>query len=353
MGKAKNRKVNATIKDIAKRLNVSAVTVSKALRGHPDISNRTKRLVEEIAEKIGYTPNFAARILSSRRSKTIGVVVPKIAHSFFASLIESIYDFAFLHDYDVALTVSQENSDREKKHIETLLAMRVDGLIVSVSQQTKDDSVFKRVLDFGVPLLFVDRVRDVNGASKVTVDDEGGAFEATERAIRCGYKKIAHVGGFKHTNIGRDRYAGFVKAMAQHRIEINPEWVTFGGFDEASGYKAFTKLCEKGNVPEFIFAVTYPVALGVYAAISEAGLKIPDNVDLICFGSQDMGDFIKPEISFIDQRTRVLAKTALELMLHHIRDDNFQPQEMKIRTKMVLRDTCVPKKWLGAQASQK
>lgn len=167
------RKTQVTLNDIAKRLNLSRVTVSKVLRGHPDISRETAKKVKRVAEEMGYTPNFAARNLSSRKSNTIGVVVPKIAHFFFSSVIESIYDTAFLNNYDIALTVSQEDSEREKKHIETLLAMRVDGLIVSISQKTRDKSIFRKVLSRGVPLVFMDRVLEIRDTSQVTVDDRG------------------------------------------------------------------------------------------------------------------------------------------------------------------------------------
>ena len=220
-----NRKPHVTLSDIAKQLNVSKVTVSKALRGHPDISRETTKLVKKVAEELGYTPNFAARNLSSRKSNTIGVVVPKIAHFFFSSLIESIYDQAFYNNFDIALTVSQENVERERKHIETLMAMRVDGLIISITQQTKDKTIFEKVVSRDVPLVFMDRVMPVDGTSQVTVDDKGGAIKAIELAIDNGYTKIAHIGGFTEINIGRRRYEGYVEAMKRRGLEIDPDWV--------------------------------------------------------------------------------------------------------------------------------
>ncbi|HUI30501.1 MAG TPA: LacI family DNA-binding transcriptional regulator [Candidatus Acidoferrales bacterium] len=342
------KKTHITLYDIAKRLNVSKVTVSKALRGHPDISRETTKEVKKIAEELGYTPNFAARNLSSQKSNTIGVVVPKIAHFFFSSVIEAIYDAAFNNNYDIALMVSQEDSSREKKHIDTLLAMRVDGIIVSITQQTKDKAIFEKVLSRNVPLVFMDRVVEMKGTSQVTVDDRGGAFNAVEQAIRKGYKKIAHLGGYREINIGKDRYAGFVDAMKQYDLPVNPGWVVFGGFGEDNGYNGFMEFYRTGNMPEFIFAVTYPVALGVYTAAAEVGMKIPDDIDLICFGNSSVSRFIKPEISYVNQPTDVLGKTAVDLVLEHIRDyENYRPKRIQIPTNLVLRETCVKKKGVG------
>lgn len=347
-----SRKPAIKLTDIAARLNVSKVTVSKALRDHPDISRETKKLVRKVAEEMGYTPNIAARNLSSRKSNTIGVVIPKIAHFFFSAVIEAIYDTAFQNNYDIALMVSQEDPEREKKHINTLLAMRVDGIIVSISQHTRDKTIFNKVLSRGVPLAFMDRVLEIKGTSQITVDDKGGAFSAVEQAIKSGYKKIAHIGGFKEINIGRDRYAGFAQAMKQYGLPINPEWVVFEGFGEDNGYNGLMKFYRSGNMPEFIFAVTLPVALGIYSAAAELGIKIPSDIDIICFGNSSMSRF-KPELSYVDQPTDILGKTSVELMLEHIQDEeDYKPRRIQIPTNLVMRETCVKNRRSSATESR-
>lgn len=334
-------KVHITLDDIAKRLNVSRVTVSKALRGHPDISAETTKLVKQVALELGYTPNFMARNLSSKKSFALGVVVPKIAHHFFSSLIESVYDTAFENNYEIILTVSQENAEREIKHIQTLLSMRVDGLIVSISEQTKDYSIFETVKKLGVPLVFVDRVLEVPYFSSVTVDDRGGTYKAIEQAIKIGHTKIGHIGGYQNIYIGRRRYLGYEDAMRHHNLEINPDWVVFGGFGEEDGYNGFMKIYKSGNMPEFVFAVTYPVALGVYAAVDELGLKIPDDIDIMCFGSSLTTRFLSPSLSSVDQPTVELGRKAVELIMDNINNpDAFTPKHIEIPTELILRETC-------------
>jgi len=209
-----NKRVSpAKLEDLAKILGVSKVTISKALRDHSDISDETKIKVKRLAESLGYRPNLNARNLSARKSNIIGIVVPKIAHFFFGSVIEAIYDSAFEKKYESVITVSQEIAARERQHIESLLSMRIDGLIVSITEQTKDYSIFERVIKMNVPMVFIDRVPDIPGVPSVTVDDRGGAFSAVEYFINKGYRNISLVGGHDFINIGKARTQGFFDAM--------------------------------------------------------------------------------------------------------------------------------------------
>lgn len=334
-------KETITLNDIAGRLNVSAVTISKALRNHPDISKKTKELILKTAEEMGYTPNYMARNLSSKKTNTIGLVVPKIAHFFFGSIIESIYDLAFQNDYEIILMVSQENKEKEKKHLQTLLAMRVDGIIISVSQETNDYSIFENIINKNVPLVFIDRIPKLKNINKVFVDDKNGAFIAIEHAIKLGYKKIGHFGGYTQVNIGHQRLLGFEKAMNKYKLPINPKWVFKGGFGDKYGYESFMKLYDENNLPELIFTVTYPVALGIYRAVNELGLKIPNDVDIICFGDAEEQKYLSPALSCIRQPTNLIAQNAMEIMFSHLDDsENREVKSIEVPTELILRGTC-------------
>jgi LacI family transcriptional regulator len=339
------KKFQITLDDIAKKVNVSKVSVSKALRGHPDISAETVERIKQTARELGYIPNFMARNLSSNTSRTIGVVVPKIAHSFFSNVIEAIYDSAMEKGYEIILTVSQENAERELRHIRSLLSMRVDGLIVSVSQQTQDYSIFNEIKKMDIPLTFMDRVIDATGFNCVVADDRGGAFTAVEQAINAGYQKIAHFAGYSHINIGKERLSGYESAMKKYGIPIRPEWIITGGFSEEDGSRGFKQLYDTGELPEAIFAVTFPVALGVYRAVLNCNLKIPDDIDIISFGnSGGLNQLLSPPMSYIEQPTIELGRKALELTIENIRQRNkTAPQTIKLPTKLVLCKTCLNK----------
>jgi LacI family transcriptional regulator len=348
------KRTHITLDDIATRLSVSRVTVSKALRGHSDISQDMTRRVRKIAAELGYSPNIIARSLSSRRSSMIGLVVPKIAHFFFGSVIEGVYNMAFENNYETILTVSLENPERERKHLQTLVSMRVDGIIVSITQTTTDLEIFTSIRKTGTPVLFLDRHPEppLPGFSSVTVDDRGGAFKAVEQAIKVGYRNIACIGGNTHINIGKNRLEGFESAMKQHGLPVRREWLVTGGFDKFAGYNGFMQLHSSGLLPEFIFAMTYPVALGIYEAAKELGLKIPDDVDLICFGDSDVSRVISPALSCVTQPAHELGSKAVELMLKIIAHPEIAgEQHLMLPTEVLLRETCTGKNKVQTQPS--
>lgn len=330
-----------TLKDIAKKLKVSKVTVSKALRDHPDISVEKKDLIKETAQEMGYSPNYLARNLSSRKSNTIGLVVPKIAHHFFATAIETIYSIAFEHGYEIMMAVSQEDAYYEQTHINTLLSMRVDGLLVSITEKTRDLELFNLVKKKNIPLVFFDRVVQGLGFSSVTTDDRNGAYKAVKHAIDAGYTKIAHLAGFDYTNIGKERYAGYEQAMKDHNLPINKEWIIEGGFGEEDGYRGFWKLFKSTTMPEVVFTVTFPVAMGMYTAAEEIGLFIPDDVDVISFGGSAYNRFFSPSMTHLDQPTALLAEKAIMLLIEQIKNpDEHQEEHIKIPGDIIVCQTC-------------
>ncbi|OGV10528.1 MAG: hypothetical protein A2499_08435 [Stygiobacter sp. RIFOXYC12_FULL_38_8] len=331
-----------TLNDIAKKLGVSTITVSKALRGHPDISKATTELIKKTADELGYSPNFMARSLAARKSNTIGVVLPQIDHHFFSSIIDHIYNIAFARQYQVFLTVSHENAEMQKKQIQALLSMRVDGIIISVSQDTTDFEIFETAKKRRVPLVFMDRTPDLADCNTVAVDDMGAAYKAIDHAIKLGYRKIAHFAGHTNINIGRERMLGFHQAMNNHGLEVNPSWVIEGDFGEKSGYDSFMQLYRENNLPDFILSVTYPTAIGIYTAAQEVGLRIPDDIDLICFGNSEVQNFLSPPLSCVNQPTEQLAAKSMNLLIENINNiDNFKNKNIVIDTELILRGTCV------------
>ena len=240
---------------------------------------------------------------------------------------------------------SQENPDREKKHIQTLMAMKVDGIIISISENTVATDIFELVTRRGMPIVFIDRVPKLENVNTVTVDDRGGAFKATELAIKMGYRKIGHFAGYSSINIGRQRLLGFQDAMNKYGIEINPDWVIEGTFGESHGYNSLLKLYGQKNLPEFIFTATYPIAFGIYRAAREINLKIPNELDLICFGNAKAHNFLSPPLSCIDQPTSLIGRDAMNILLDNIENsDEYVPKRSIIETNIILRGTCIQKR---------
>ncbi len=307
------------LSDIAERLNLSVVSVSKALRNHPDISTETRDLIRKTAREMGYLPNHLARSLSSKRSNTLGVVIPRIAHSFFAAVLEGIYERAREYDQRIVLTISHESAQMEQQNIEMLLGMHVDGLLVSVSQEPDaDHAIYHRIKDLGVPLVFFDRSVEGLGFSSVTVDDYQGAFNAVEYAIREGYRKFAHIAGYAHTNIGRDRRRGYEDALRKYNIPVYDKWILEGGFGEKDGAGALQKILSQEELPEVIFSASFAAGLGVYAAMREADPDLINRIRLITFGDSEFNRFFPYNHIFVHQPGREMGRQSVSLLLDEI-----------------------------------
>ena len=305
--------------DIADRLGLTKVSVSKALRDHGDISEETRERVKRVAAEMGYTPNLVARSLITRRSHTLGVVVPKIAHTFFSSVIEAVQEEATARGYGVVLAVSSESAERECQHIERLLAMRVDGLLVSVSKEAPDLGVYRRVRQQGVPLVFFDRAVEGLGFGSVTVDDRAAARRAVEHLIEFGHREVVHVAGTDEVAIGRERRAGYEDALRAHGLPVRDDLVVAGGFDERFGYEATRGLLARGVEPQAVFAVTQPVGIGVHKALLDAGQT--EGMCLVSFGDDVLGTFAPIFDAYLRQPTDEMGRRAVALLLDEVERD--------------------------------
>jgi LacI family transcriptional regulator len=309
---------HATQSDIAKRLNVTRITVSKALRNYPDISAGMKKKVLDTAAKLGYTPNLVAQNLTSGKTLTLGVVIPDLENNFFAYASDSIIDAAAEKNYNVFVTISRENQKIEKLNIRKLIGMRVDGLLVCVSQQTNDAGIFKQVRKSRTPLVFFDRKFEGLRYPNITFDDRQGALLALEEIIQDGYTKIAHIAGYSNVSIGKKRCDGYKEALRKNGIKINSEWIIEGGFEFKDGYDAFMQLYHSKNLPEIIFAVNDRAALGVYQAAKEVGVNIPTDIGIVAYGFKDIAQTFTPTLSVINQNPRTLGLAAARMLIEEI-----------------------------------
>ena len=301
-----------TQKDIADKLGVTRITISKALSESSDISLAMRENVKRIAQEMGYIPDYTARNLHRNKTNTIGVIVPDVANSFFSFVIDGIMNAAAKHGYHVMLTVSRESTDIEKENIMTLLAHRVDGLLIAVSKDATDIAIYEKVKRRNVPLVFFDRALKGIGFSSVGIDDRTAASELVTYAIKCGYKNIAHLAGSITIDIGRERHAGYVEALKKNHIPIEEDWIICGGFDKISGYNGCRKLLERDRLPEVIFASNDRIAQGAYKAIKEAGLKIPYDIGVIALGHREFAELLSPTLTIIDSSPEVLGQRAME-----------------------------------------
>ncbi len=311
-------KSNPTIKDIAAKLNLHHTTVSRALRDHPDVKEETKRKVKELAKKMNYQPNNLARSLKRQKSNSIGVIVPEIRHHFFSAVISGIEDVASKAGYVILVAQSNEQFEREIMNTNAFISNHVAGLLVSISQTTVSSDHFKRFMELGGKLVFFDRVCDDLPASQVIVDDYGGAFAAMEYLIGKGYKRIAHLGGTKNLSISKMRYQGYVDALKKHGLPFNDDYVFWGGLHEQNGAEGMNQFLALSEMPDAIFAVNDPVALGAYEVIKSHGLTIPQDIAVVGFSNNPISTFLSPPLTTVEQPAYEMGKKAAHLLLEQI-----------------------------------
>jgi LacI family transcriptional regulator len=335
---------HTTQQDIAKKLNVTRITVSKALRNHPDISAEMKKKVLQAAEDLGYIPNLIAQNLTSRRSFTLGVVIPDLENSFFAYATDSIIDTAGGKNYNVFVTVSRENQQSEKLNIQKLIGMRVDGLLVCVSQETKSPKIFNYIKKLNIPFVFFDRRFEGLEFPSITYNDREGAFAALNKIIDNGYNKIAHFAGYSSVGIGKERCLGYKNALKKKGIRIKPEWIMEGGFEVLDGYYSFMKLYKSKKLPEIIFTVNDQVALGVYKAAAEKGVKIPEDIGVAGFGFKDTANNFTPSLSVINQDPRKIGSEAAGLLIEIINSPGIEiKKNISIDEEFIWNDSIIKK----------
>lgn len=328
-----------TVKDIANRLNLHHTTVSKALRGHPDISTITKQRVQKLAKKLDYHPNSIAKSLKNQKTSTIGIIMPSIKIDFFSAVISGVEEIAYGCGFNTVVCQSNENSEREAIHVHTLISNRVAGVLASLAQTTISGAHFSALKKQGIQLVFFDRVCDDVEADKVVVDDYGGAVKAIRHLIKSGYKRIVHIAGPDNTSIGRDRCRGYTDEMERNGITIKPDMIIRGGLNEEDGVAAFNKLLSNSKMPDAIFAVNDPVAIGTYDEIKRNGLEIPKDIALVGFGNIKLSSYLDPPMTTITQSPYELGKAAANILLRRIENPQTdRPPEVKvIETELILR----------------
>jgi len=341
------RSSQVTIKDIAKQLGISPSTVSRALKNHPEISEETKRAVNELAKKLNYEPNAIALSLQSSKSNIIGLIIPEIVHYFFSQVISGIEDVAYDAGYHVMICQSNESYIREVKNIQTLLSSRIEGLLVSLSKETRDFSHFRNLNKKNIPIVFFDRICEELETDHVIVNDYKGAYDAVEHLINMGCKKIAHLATTLDLVIGRNRYNGYIKALEDYALAIDERLIV--RCDTHKAARLVTKrLIYEIHPPDGIFAVNDMTAIGALQTIKENGLRIPEDIKVIGFGNGIYSTMTDPPLSTVEQFGYVMGQKAARMVLDRILSrENYPARIEEIETQLIIRESTVKGKLLS------
>ena len=335
-----------TINDIARELNVTAATVSRALSDHPAISAGTKALVREKAEQMNYRQNKMASSLRSGKSHIWGVMIPSAKINFFGSVVHGIENIASKNGFTTLLYQSNELMENEVKGLDTFLRSGVDGVLASIALGTTNYDHFLELKNKGIPLIFFDRSKEELGVPAVLIDDYKGAFNATDHLISQGCKRIAHIGGPDHSDIFKKRLLGYKDALLKNNLAIEEELIVMGDLTVEGGRMSMEKLLNLQNPPDGVFAVEDFTSLGAMLTLKEKKISIPEDIALIGFANEEFGKYTSPSMSTVDQQTVKMGEEAARLMMKLTTKNNFyneEPEKIILEPEMIFRESSLKK----------
>lgn len=306
------------LKQLAKELNLSASTVSRALRDSWEISTPTKQRVFDLAKKMNFQPNPYASSLRKHRSRTIAVVIPEVANNFFALAIKGIETIAREKGYHVLIYLTNEDVSEEVAVASNLQSGRVDGVILSLSAATKDTRHIVELQQRNIPLVFFDRVCESIGAPKVMTNDYESGFIATEHLIKAGCRRVAHLTVSMSLSISHKRMQGYIDGLLRYEQPADQELVLHCGHDEAENYRMIRELLSSNNRPDGVFASVEKLAVQVYHACRELGLEIPRDVKVISFSNLVTASLLNPSLTTIAQPAYEIGKEAATILFRRL-----------------------------------
>lgn len=329
----------ATIKDVARELGVSISTVSRAMRGFPDVNPETKQAVLQMAEQLDYQPNQVALSLVTKHTHSIGVMVPNLDY-FCATAVRGIDEIAIEAGYTVLTCQSNESYGREITNTQRLVNSRVDGLIVSLSSASTNLDHIRRLLQRGVPMVLFDRVGTDLEATKVTLDNYDGAVQATAHLIAQGCRRIAILAGPASFDIGNQRRDGYLATLRQHGLPVDESLVVHGEFDRQDAYRATLQLLDRDNRPDGIFTISDRLAVGAFLALRERGVVVPHEVALVGFNDEPVVSLLSPALSSVSQPAFEMGKMAAQLFVEQLNSDQeYVPRTVVMKPTLVVRES--------------
>ena len=334
------KNTQATIRDLALKLNISISTVSRALRGALDVNPDTKKAVLQLAKELNYEPNKVAQSLRIKKTNTIGVIVPEIAIHFFSSVISGIQDYAAKHDYSIIICQSLESFETEKNNVHMLVANRVDGLLISLSSQTREFEHLDQLIAKKIPIVLFDRVAESIDVSKVVVDDHDGAFKAVDYLIKTGCRRIAYIGGSLTLSISNQRMKGYTDALKANHIPVCQELMIICDEFHHQPILATQKLLELQEPPDAIFCMNDPVAILVIQVLKQRKINIPDKISVVGFTNEPVSRYIEPSITTVGQPAYQMGEAAAQLFIDQVEHpESYKPILKTLPTELIIRNS--------------
>lgn len=333
-------KPQITIKDIAKALDVSPSTVSRALKNNPDISQETRDLINKYAREHNYKPNVLALNLRTSKSNTIGVIIPQFVHHFFSCVLSGIEEVASQKGYNIIVAQSNEEYEREVKIVQSFLDTRVCGVITSLAKDTSCYDHYQELLDNNIPIVFYDRICTGINTERVVVDDYAGAFSAVEYMIQTGCKRIFFYSAPLNLEISKNRRNGYLDAMKKYKIPVDNSMIKI--CDTREQAIAITPdILESKNRPDGFFAINDDTAAGILYSCKLVGVKVPDEVSICGFTDEIIAQSTDPKLTTVEQRGQEVGENAINILIDKLENGSEEKRIMNkiVKTNLVVRGT--------------
>lgn len=333
-----------TILDIARELGISKSTVSRALSG--DTSNVKAATIEKILEtarRMGYHRNELAVNLRKQSTHNIGIIIPEIITSFYMNFVNHVQSILRTEGYKVIISVSNESPEQERENIQMMEQIRVDGILMSVCDKDKNQDLYNKVIERGIPIVFFDRTLERKQASQVRMDDNIMSFFMVEALIDQGRKHIVHIPGPFYIRNGYDRLVGYREALEKHLIMYDADYVLPPALSADEGAKVMEDFLQRHITFDAIFGFTETALLGAKTTLQKHGFRIPEDVALCCMSGTALSTLVHPTITAVEQPVGEMAREACRLLMAHLQDANQPTEDIVLRGETIFRES-FPKK---------
>jgi len=332
-----------TIYDLARKLNISVATVSRALKDDPVVSKKTKKKISDLAQEMGYRSNHFARNLRTQRTHTIGVIIPRINSYFMSAVIAGMENIATSEGYNLIISQSSESVEKEIANAATLFNNRVDGLLVSLAYDTDSLAHFDAFIKKKVPLIFFDRTADQKDCTSILINNWKAAYEATTHLISQGRRRIVHITATQKRNVYVDRLKGYKQALADQNLPFREDYVIVGNLSQEAGAEAAVRIREMDPLPDAVFVANDNCAVGCIIALKQMGIRIPDDIALVGFNNDPVSTVVEPNLTTINYPGYEMGQVAARNLIDHLNGSSniHSTNTIILRSELILRDSSV------------
>ncbi|MFB0518938.1 MAG: LacI family DNA-binding transcriptional regulator [Acidobacteriota bacterium] len=333
----------AKITDVAKRAGVSIATVSRVLNRRGNVKKSTEEKVLKAIRELNYIPSFPARYLKTKRTLTIGMIVPDITNPFFPIAFRGAESVVKQEDYTIILCNTFEDEYEEMRYLSILEAKKVDGiLLIKAPPRSGSEQYMQKLNNFPVPIVYVDRLPKLQNIPAVVADNIGGGYAATTHLIKLGHRKIAIITVQYHLTVHRERLQGYVNALREHNIPINRLYIKKGASTIEEGISLGHSLINMKNRPTAMFVTNHKMTIGLMRALEMAGLQCPEDISIVGYDDFDWENVFHPRLTVVAQPTYQMGQTAARLLIKILRDrtDSMHHKRVVLSTELKIRESC-------------